>query len=346
MRTCLNMKKRLTYIDVINIVAIYAVLMLHSSQYWTPQTGTISNGIIQSIFIPAVYLFFMNSGAMLINYLDKYDTKTFFFKRFKRVVIPLIVWSIIWYLIDTRGYIFPAGPVAHTHPSIYDFIISFVNNNIFNIFWFFYAIILLYVTTPILAYIAKKNVNILFYIVCLSFVSNFLITYVLSLMNQAQVFSNAAIQTNPCTSTFIGFYIMGYLIKSNYFNSKQLNIFKTLGLISICILIISDILNFSKNIGNTPYLFFYSIGVFICLKQLVEKTNWFTKHNVIIAKLSSTSLAIYIVHPLFFKIITEAFHISDPSIVHTWLVPLITYVVCALLFIIIKKFKLINTILP
>ncbi|MEN3245437.1 hypothetical protein [Fructilactobacillus sanfranciscensis] len=54
------MKKRLTYIDVINVVAIYAVLMLHSSQYQLSNGSVVKNGIIQAIFIPAVSLFFMN----------------------------------------------------------------------------------------------------------------------------------------------------------------------------------------------------------------------------------------------------------------------------------------------
>ncbi|POH08544.1 hypothetical protein BGL39_04990 [Fructilactobacillus sanfranciscensis] len=340
------MKKRLTYIDVINVVAIYAVLMLHSSQYQLSNGSVVKNGIIQAIFIPAVSLFFMNSGATLIGYLKKYNTKVFFIKRFKRVVIPLVFWSIAWYLFDINFHAFP-GPIPHPNPSISDFLISFANNNIFNIFWFFYAIILLYLTTPILAYLADKYKNILFYIVFLNFFGNFFFNFLAGLTKYGQFMPQTSIQINPFISVYIGFFIMGYLIKVNYFNQKQLTLIKILGLISLIVLVLAPILKIKHDLLiNSPFVFFYCIGLYIFLKQLSEKYNFFTLHKNFIAKLSSTSLGIYILHPLFFLWFTLIFPVSTKGFIYIWVMPLVTYIICGIIIYFMKKNKFLKIVMP
>lgn len=339
------MKKRLTYIDVINIVAIYAVLMLHSSQYQLSNNVVIKNGIIQAIFIPAVYLFFMNSGATLIGYLKKYNTKVFFIKRFKRVVIPLIFWSIAWYLFDINYYAFP-GPIPHPHPGITDFLISFANNNIITIFWFFYAILILYLTTPILAYLADKYQKVLFYIVCLNFFGNYGFNFLVSLTKYAQFMPQTTLQINPFISTFIGFFIMGYLIKVNYFNQRQLTWLKISGLVSFIILLLAAILKVKLDLINSPFLFLYCIGLYIFLKQITESHLFFTSHQAILAKLSSVSLGIYILHPLFYLWFKSLFHVSPTGIIYIWIMPLVTYLVCGMMVYFMKKSKFLKIIMP
>ncbi|WP_395319469.1 acyltransferase [Fructilactobacillus frigidiflavus] len=339
------MKKRLTYIDVINIVAIYAVLMLHSSQYQLPNNVVVKNGLIQAIFIPAVYLFFMNSGATLIGYLKKYPTKVFFIKRFKRVLIPLIFWSIAWYLFDTNFYAFP-GPIPHPHPSISDFLISFANNNIFNIFWFFYAIMLLYLTTPILAYLADKYQNVLFYIVCLNFLGNYCFNFLVSLTKYAPLMPQTALQVNPFISTFIGFFIMGYLIKVNYFNQRQLTYLKIAGLVSFIVLVLAAVFKLKQDLINSPFLFLYCVGIYIFLKQLTETHQFFTTHQASLAKLSSVSLGIYILHPLFFLWFKLLIPVAPNGFVYIWLMPLVTYLICGTIVYLMKKVKLLKIIMP
>ena len=72
-------RKHLVYVDVLNIMSCFAVVMLHvslnvfnpSDTYWTQAV------LFQAIAIFAVPIFFMISGMNLIGYADKYDTKTF-----------------------------------------------------------------------------------------------------------------------------------------------------------------------------------------------------------------------------------------------------------------------------
>ena len=64
-------KKRLYYIDVLNCIAIVFVLFLHSTQLAHAGNSNFSHFrlalVVQSICIPAVYIFFMNSGATLLD---------------------------------------------------------------------------------------------------------------------------------------------------------------------------------------------------------------------------------------------------------------------------------------
>lgn len=78
-------KKHYYYMDILNIMATMAVLWLHTSEYafeYNPQDPNwYISLIIQVVFIWAVPIFFMISGANLLNYRDRYDTKTFFKKE-------------------------------------------------------------------------------------------------------------------------------------------------------------------------------------------------------------------------------------------------------------------------
>lgn len=48
---------------------------------------------IEKIFVFAVPVFFMITGATLIDYPQKYDDKTYFKKRISKVLIPWLAWG-------------------------------------------------------------------------------------------------------------------------------------------------------------------------------------------------------------------------------------------------------------
>ena len=95
------MKKRMIYLDVLNILAILAVIMLHHNGIVHTYSNTRAwktSLIVETIFYWAVPIFLMITGATLMNYREKYDTKTFFKKRIFKVVIPFIFWAVIMLL--------------------------------------------------------------------------------------------------------------------------------------------------------------------------------------------------------------------------------------------------------
>lgn len=86
-------KNRVLYYDILNILAIIAVIALHMNGivHDNPNIRAWNTSlIVECLCYWAVSVFMMLSGATLMNYRKKYNTKTFFYKRIKKVLIPFI----------------------------------------------------------------------------------------------------------------------------------------------------------------------------------------------------------------------------------------------------------------
>lgn len=337
-------KKRYIYIDILNCLAIFSVLMLHSSQiahFGNPYDRvTILGNVLQCIFIPAVYIFFMNSGAMLLNYRERQTTKTFAKKRFKRVVIPFVVWSILYYLYDMKWTAFP-GPITRKHPGLKDFIYAFATNHINNIFWFFYAILAIYISLPIISLAVKYHKKYLWYIVVLSFILN-------DFSNWFGVLINVNLSNKYFNSQFLCFLayaILGFLIKENFFARKQENLIIILGILSLFLSIIG-VLELGKikftNFG--PML--YSASVVLIVKRMVDNHSFNKNVTDIFRKAASSSLGMYILHVLFYKIFTKTFNVEMTNLVYIFVMPLVVYMVGTPLIYVVKRNKFIRMIIP
>lgn len=341
------MKKRLTYIDVINVIAIYFVLVIHSS--WNS-----TNTVVRNLCLIAVFLFIMNSGSMLLDYRAKYDTKTFFKKRFKRVGISFLIWSVIYYVVNFYSKKpLPDVTYSVTDFSIFNFMKLFLSQQIVGSFWFFYLIITLYLLTPLLSLAAKQHLNVLFYLVVLDFVFNFGFVYLNNNFLHL-VFNSYAL---PMTGNgFIGFYIMGYLIKVDYFKPHLLKWVKLAGLISLVIAVIIAffkfkisapiILNLNEYGGPLNYL--YTIGFFIFVKEVVEKSKFMQKNKVIkvAAILSSLSLGIYVIHPFLLELFMVITKTEFNSCLDILFMPIFTYLSCRIIVLVSKKIPYLREIFP
>ena len=57
--------------------------------------------MIECVFYFAVPVFFMISGAMLIDFNKKYSLREYFTKRINKALIPYIVWSFLGLAFQT-----------------------------------------------------------------------------------------------------------------------------------------------------------------------------------------------------------------------------------------------------
>lgn len=79
--------KRIFYYDILNISACIGVIALHHNRCvhkFTPSSDWDAALIIEVLFFWAVPIFFMLTGATLMEYRKRYDTKTFFKRRISR----------------------------------------------------------------------------------------------------------------------------------------------------------------------------------------------------------------------------------------------------------------------
>lgn len=133
------MKKKI-YIQILGVIACLAVVAMHVNgcfwqfsydRYW------ITANIIECICYFAVPIFFMISGATLLNYRKRYTTAVFFKKRFGKTLVPFLIWSVIsaiWYYI-----------VYHARPEgIREVVDGILNTRYVDIYWFFPALFSVY----------------------------------------------------------------------------------------------------------------------------------------------------------------------------------------------------------
>lgn len=353
--------KRLLYIDVLNCLAIFGVLVQHTAQIahqGDPNLRvTIIGNILQSIFIPAVGIFLMNSGAMLLDYRNRQSTETFFKKRVSRVLIPFLLWSIFYYWYGHNYYAFP-GVFHHNIFTLHNFIQSFIDNKINSLFWFFYVIIQLYIATPVLSVLTKKHHNLIAYIVYINLIIVGVFPYLFGLKHFDLTSGNLSVPI--LVSSWLGYFAMGYLIKVNYFSNKIENIFIAFGVVTFIANIINDILKMQNVLFNNISTMFYTFALYFIVKRVCEYISDHQRFDFLhqwFSVLSSASLGIYILHPMFLQLLDWlAFHATPKywnhyyqvlqNPIHIYLWPFVLYAVLTILVIMVKKIKFIKYILP
>ena len=204
--------KRWAFMDVLNVVAIFAVILLHVSlNIFDMKQDTAWNValVYQCVAIFAVPIFFMVSGANLLGYRERYDTKTFFKKRALRVVLTLVIWSAVIYLL----LCFCSGLFGYEPRrfGLIEFAKELLTDNVISIYWFFYVIIGLYLVTPIFSLIAA-NRRVLEYTLILAAILCFAVPAIGAFAPIGYVIDPLAMRffTWSLTYYLLGFYLVRY----------------------------------------------------------------------------------------------------------------------------------------
>ena len=149
---------RLVYLDILNIIAIIAVLFLHHNggvHSFTRSSGWATSLIVETVFYFAVPLFVMITGTTLLGYRQKYDTKTYFKKRFAKVLIPSIAWMIIMFC----WHVFIRKDLAITDWSPASILNIFTASRENSVYYYLFVILGLYLTIPLFAPLAEKTAS-------------------------------------------------------------------------------------------------------------------------------------------------------------------------------------------
>ena len=145
------MNERIVYIDWLKIVAALMVVMIHTSGmlYLNNSEGTLSYLIgfwNQELVRPAVPLFFMISGALLLR--SDYDANPCkMVKKALKLLALMLIWSFVYALVSV-------------HPMTLKGIVYGTIKGHFH-FWFFEYLIGLYLLTPLFKAIAEYNDGLL-----------------------------------------------------------------------------------------------------------------------------------------------------------------------------------------
>lgn len=337
---------RVIYFDILNILACVSVIFLHMNEIVHSYSTTIAwttSLIFEVICFWAVPVFIMLSGATLLNYKERYSTKIFFKKRFSKVIIPWIIWSLIIYIINNKKI------------SLIQFVRDFFYCKIEYVYWFFPLIIFLYCLIPFFSIFTERKEyrKILKAIVIFQFLFRGILypICVIADIEIPTIFSYF-ININP----YIIFLILGYLLSTIDFTKKQRIAIYLLGIESILIRYFYTFYFSIKEGTLNRDLFDYSSGLSVLLAVAVfifiKNVDWkklINKVNInpeIITKISSCSFGVYLIHMLVKDELTEILNLNVYSIWYRTIGAVFLYIICVFIVNIVKKIPIIKNIMP
>lgn len=297
------------WMDLLNVIACFAVVLLHCSTSVFLNTGDtrwVLDVVYQSVCVFAVPVFFMVSGANLLGYRKKYDTKTFFVKRFKKVVSTLCVASAIVYVARPLVGFYAAGQPIRI--SLGGFVDGLLHNSICDVYWFFYAILVLYLVTPIFSLIAD-NKRMMQYALVLSIVATMVIPLANRFTSSGNLFNLFSVSY---LDGWIVYYLLGYYLQRHCSFKASAVLLVTVSVAS-CVAIAALTLNanFEHTVlsgSYSPYDNFYAnaenllslvyaSSLFLLFKSLNERIGNLRFYGAIKA-MSGLSLGVYAIHML------------------------------------------------
>lgn len=286
------------YISILNVLACIGVVILHTFETgYTSDANFVFEVLIRAIAFCAVPVFFMITGATLIDYRERYDTKTFFKKRLLKVIIPLIIWSIIYFIINFFKGKFSINDLSFKFVFEYFFL---VKTN--PIFWFFVVIIGIYLAIPVISLIPQESRRKAFlYIIIITFVFN---QFLPDLLYHLNLNYNYDLKFPLTYSGWISFIFIGYYIDKYEIVKKHRVIIYVLGIIGFLTMVVPTIfISYHKNEScswfdeyyDAPCVL-YSASVFLFFKSKINNNQIVTKIMAFINFAAPTTLGIYVLH--------------------------------------------------
>lgn len=316
-------QNRIHYLSLASVIAAFAMVMLHTNgcfwQFSTERFWATAN-IIESVMYFAVPVFYMITGATLMDYRERYSTIEYFKKRILKAFIPYLVWSFL-------GYLWMGEEIQ--------------------IYWFFIPLFRIYLLIPLVSYIKKENRKRVF--IPLSIVL-FLIDFLICTSEFVQEYHRTEID-KMCL--YLSFVIVGYLIHKHDMSSKWRRVIYVLGIIGLMVHLIGTyvlsievgyVSQYWKGYGNIPCIV-YSIAIFVFIKQIGQKIKN-EKFVRGIEFLSQYTFAIYLLHWYVIDQIVQMFSIDTRSIIYRVGMPLVLFVVCIAITWCIRKIPVLRRLLP
>lgn len=221
-------KKRILYFDLLNLMACFAVVVLHVNiAYWSFRSAPswVLNTFLFASFYWAVPVFYMLTGAKLLASFRWGNLRGYLKKRFLRGVLPFIAWSVIGlaFGLYVTGYI----PSDESFSYYLGLIVS-TSMPTESILWFMVPLFSIYLAIPLLAFV-PENVRPRVYAYLL--VVYFAIDFLNQLFRTLGAFPNGDFVWPLGTAWFV-YPVLGYLIAHCEFDKRQRWLVYFLGAVS------------------------------------------------------------------------------------------------------------------
>jgi surface polysaccharide O-acyltransferase-like enzyme len=301
------------HVDLIRTIAILAVILVHAAGRWTitsqelNQFDTIGMAswatvvIYQCLATFGVPLFLMLTGLLLLQPGKDESLRVFFKKRFARIGLPLIFWSVIYFI-----WAFSVLEIPFTVRTI----VQGILNGAYTQFWYIHVLLGLYLLTPLLRVIIANATQVLIkYFVVLWLIGASILPF-LCILSPLQLSKNIFVITG-----YVGYFLLGVYLSSVKIRRRTALTFMLIGLtltaLGTYVLAVSNaivgVYFFQEYLSPTVIL--ASVMAFLLLltvrppKQtqstlpaLPQQQTKFSIFNKLIKTISQNTLGIYFVH--------------------------------------------------
>lgn len=316
-----NANARIFYFDALRAFAIFCVVLLHVTGHLSELMGynihTIYSlsGIYETFannfFRMGVDLFLMISGALLLG--RNWNVGDFFKKRFSRLSVPFIFWSLVFSIMLIASSYF----ISNIH-----FVKDFTIQGLFNVFidtllfrapgsvvyWFFWMMMYVYLMMPLLNRWIKNNES--------DKLEYFLILWAV-FITLACPLNNQYLNLISEFLSPIGLVVLGY-----YLRYTKRKVFNSLSL-SVILIIVSSIamLIYSYSVVSSNILFVFhrysllvvllSVGVFCLFKNSNAINNASGGIVNVVSSIALCSYGIYLIHSQIIMATRRIFSLSS-----------------------------------
>ena len=337
------------YLTVLSVISSLAVVFLHvNSRIWgyDKTMEWVGANVIECLFYFAVPVFFMISGATLINYRERYSTAVFAKKRVLKTLIPYIAWTVFYCAMRLL-----LGMESLENAGVLWFINGMLNNRFCDIFWFFTELFACYLCIPVLSLIPKESRLKCFKgIAAIGILTVSVLPTVCYLVG---VQYNASLKLPLVGSGYLLYVIIGYILSEGQTWRLQRAVIYLLGACGLATHFLGTVMLSFKN-GYIDFTFkgymnfpclLYSVAVFVFFKSVTERLPRVV--YAVCSKCAGATFGVYILHYAFLEFYirpTEA--VNHDHILFRTVGTVLLFILCILLTKLIQRIPLIKHLIP
>ena len=339
--------ERVLYFDVLNVVAGFGVVAMHFNglaHTFSPTLDWLQAFAVNCLFYWAVPIFLMLTGATLMDYRDRYDTRTFLVRRAGRVLAPFVTWSLIalaWKVMTGQMAV-PVGP-----RSLVDLVL---NARIMDVYWFFIPLLAIYLCLPVLS-LLRGNRRALWYLVLVGVALNYAAPFLFGL---AGISWNVAAEL-PIAGGYLVYPVLGYLLRDEPLDRRMRTVAYGLGAAGLLVRFVhtvtascaaGSLVTSTWEYDSLPCLLL-SVGVFVLFRQ-VRWGRLFSSERLrhALEGVAGCTLGIYLTHMFVFWYGLELTQFDGGDVVWRTAGPVVAYAICLGVVWVARRVPLVRRLFP
>ncbi|RME91083.1 MAG: hypothetical protein D6770_01155 [Anaerolineae bacterium] len=350
------------WIDVMRIMAILAVILGHVSGVMLYKWGEVPLSHWMAANVADVYartgppLFFMLSGYLLLRKREE-TARVFFIKRLRRVFLPFVIWSLLYWLWSS---LVQGRPV--TFSTLWEGVVEmmFFRPAYFH-FWFFYPLFGLYLLTPLLRrWLSVARRREVWYLVALWFLLGPVAQLITLLLDRDPISLVDYRFTSNIILASLGYFLLGYLLGDIHYlpwhgGAALLGVVGMVGVTAWGTYARSlragqvDLLLYDLYLPNTLLL---TLSVFVVLKFIGDRLSGDRIGRIgrsVLRNLGASVFGVYLVHVMVLETLSNGvwgIKVSAPRLLYPYYtipayysIPIVTVVVAVLSWLLVALLR-------